>query len=267
MVLFSRKENECLLNASYVPGSSINIMYPIWSWTAIHIFTLVDKMNVTQGHPRVCQTLTFMLLHALCSAASAQECPSCLLSRSKVGGLWILFLTFSSYELKWKCQFLSHVWPFVTSWTVAHQAPLSTEFSRQEYWNGLPFPYPGDLPGSGIKPGSPTLQADSLPSESPGKPRMKWNSFLNYIDSTLVIILTVLSQHCDPTSAVLPQSLLSQLRCCPWLPPWPSSRHAHLLLEQQTVRLVVKGVGATAWVPGFKPASVHSWLCNLGQSI
>ena len=53
--------------------------------------------------------------------------------------------------------------------TVAGQAPLSMEFSRQEYWSGLPFPSPGDLPGSGIEPGYPALQADSLPSEPPGK--------------------------------------------------------------------------------------------------
>ena len=47
---------------------------------------------------------------------------------------------------------LSHVRLFVTPWTVAHQAPLSTEFSRQEYWSGLPFPTPEDLPKPGIKP-------------------------------------------------------------------------------------------------------------------
>ena len=46
------------------------------------------------------------------------------------------------------------------------------EFSRQEYWSGLPFPSPGDLPGSGVKSGSPALQADSLPSELPGKAGM-----------------------------------------------------------------------------------------------
>ena len=50
---------------------------------------------------------------------------------------------------------------------VAHQAPLSMEFSRQEYWSGLPFPTPGDLPDPGIQPGSPALQADSLLSEPP----------------------------------------------------------------------------------------------------
>ena len=52
-----------------------------------------------------------------------------------------------------------------TPWTVAHQAPLSVEFSRQEYWSGLPFASPGDLPDPGIEPGSPALQADSLPTE------------------------------------------------------------------------------------------------------
>ena len=55
-------------------------------------------------------------------------------------------------------------------WTVALQAPLSMEFSRQEYWSGLPFPSPGDLPNPGIELKSPKLQADSLPSEPPGKP-------------------------------------------------------------------------------------------------
>ena len=65
---------------------------------------------------------------------------------------------------------LSRVQLFTTLWTVAHQAPLSMEFSRQEYWNGMPFPYPGDLPNTGIQPKSPALQADSLLSEPPGKP-------------------------------------------------------------------------------------------------
>ena len=59
------------------------------------------------------------------------------------------------------------------SWTVAHQTPPSMGFSRQEYKNGLPFPSPGDLPDPGIKLRSPALQADSLPSKTPGKPRQK----------------------------------------------------------------------------------------------
>ena len=70
---------------------------------------------------------------------------------------------------KVKVKSLSRVRLFVTSWTVAHQAPPSVGFSRQECWSGLPFPSPGDLPNPGIEPGSPALQADALPSESPGK--------------------------------------------------------------------------------------------------
>ena len=66
---------------------------------------------------------------------------------------------------------LSRVRLFATPWTVAHQAPLSMGFSRREYWSGLPFPSPGDLPDPGIEPRSPALQADALTSEPPGKPK------------------------------------------------------------------------------------------------
>ena len=57
-----------------------------------------------------------------------------------------------------------------TPWTVAFQVPVSMGFSRQEYWSGLPFPSPGDLPDTGIEPGSPAWQADSLLTELQGKP-------------------------------------------------------------------------------------------------
>ena len=67
----------------------------------------------------------------------------------------------------------SHVWLFVTPWTVACKASLSMRFPRQENWSGFPFPSPGDLPNPGMEPGSPTLQADSLPSEPLGK-IFKW---------------------------------------------------------------------------------------------
>ena len=71
--------------------------------------------------------------------------------------------------MKIESEVASHVRPFATLWTVGLQVPLSMEFSRQEYWSGLPFPSPGDLPDPGIEPGSPALWADALLSEPPGK--------------------------------------------------------------------------------------------------
>ena len=71
----------------------------------------------------------------------------------------------SQRKWKWKVKSFSRVRLFVTPWTVAYQAPLSMGFSRQEYWSGLPFPSPGDIPKSGIEPWSPALQADALISE------------------------------------------------------------------------------------------------------
>ena len=73
----------------------------------------------------------------------------------------------------WECVclhvLLSCVQLFAAPWTVTHQASLSMGFSRQEYWSGLPFPSPGDLPHPGVEPGSPALQADAWPSELLGK--------------------------------------------------------------------------------------------------
>ena len=80
-------------------------------------------------------------------------------------------------------QLLSHVWCFVTPWTVAYQAPLSMGFSRQEYWCGLPFPSPGNIPDPGIEPWSPALQADALLSEPPGCPYKRlWPSEMGKMD-------------------------------------------------------------------------------------
>ena len=89
--------------------------------------------------------------------------PVCLVSPAWAGG-------FFNAAPPRKPQYMLLAQNVATPWTVAHQAPLSMDFSRQEYWNGLPFPSPGDLLDPGIKPGSPALQEDSLPSEPPGKP-------------------------------------------------------------------------------------------------
>ena len=73
---------------------------------------------------------------------------------------------------------LSYVQLFGTPWTVAYQAPPSMGFPRQEYWSGVPFPSPGDLADPGSEPGSPALQADTLPSEPP--------------EATIIIIVVVI---------------------------------------------------------------------------
>ena len=72
---------------------------------------------------------------------------------------------FSDRIFQGKGKPLSRVRLFATPWAVAYQAPPSMEFSRQEYWSGLPLPSPGDLPDPGIELGSPAWQADALPSE------------------------------------------------------------------------------------------------------
>ena len=98
---------------------------------------------------------------------------------------------------------LSCVQLFETPWTVAYQAPPSMGFSRQEYWSGLPFPSPGGLPNPGIKPGSPALQTDALPSEPQGKS-------INY--SQLVNIRTQEDKHTQEAPALYKYLSDQQLR-------------------------------------------------------
>ena len=81
-----------------------------------------------------------------------------------------------------------HVLLFATPWDyITCQAPLSVGFSRQGYWSGLPFPSPGDLPDRGMKLRSPKLQADSLPSVPPRKPRIISSEFKIYSYCTLYL--------------------------------------------------------------------------------
>ena len=108
----------------------------------------------------------FCSLQAQLPMEATETCPICMTSRK---GQLIKVFNLSPLTRGICVQQLSPIRLFVTPWTVAHQAPLSLEFSRQEYWSGLPCPSPRDLPNPGIEPGSPTLQADSLPSEPPGK--------------------------------------------------------------------------------------------------
>ena len=107
---------------------------------------------------------------------------------------------------------------FATPWTVARQAPLSVKFSRQEYWSGLPFPSTRDLPNPGIEPRSPALQADSLPSELPGKPRDQTRIFYVSCISRRVFFITSATwethsnpAYCLPNSFPFHPSSLSYL--------------------------------------------------------
>ena len=79
---------------------------------------------------------------------------------------------------------LSHFWLFSNPWTVAHQTPLFLEFSRQEFWSGLPFPSPGDLLDPGIKPVSPALAGGFFTTEPPGKP---WSNHMNPLNLGLEV--------------------------------------------------------------------------------
>ena len=111
------------------------------------------------------------------SCLTLSKLMDCSLPGSSVHGFsrpeyWSGILDYPGRINKWsEVKSLSHVWLFATPWTVAYQAPQSMEFFRQEYWSGLPFPSPGDLPDPGIEPRSPAWQADALPSEPPGKPQ------------------------------------------------------------------------------------------------
>ena len=100
-------------------------------------------------------------------------------------------------------------------WTVAYQVPPSVKFSRQEYWSGLPFPSPGDLPDPGIEPRSPALQADALPSEPPGKPEVRNTEVLNKcfksaVEASIVCLILLRSSQAHVRGL---QALRSLLLC------------------------------------------------------
>ena len=133
----------------------------------------------------------------------------------------------------------THVCLFATPRTVVHQAPRSTEFSRQEYWSGLSFPSPGDLPDPGIKPGPPTLQKDSLHLSQEGRIKVSWSYRLHVIWMmgafcfnlcVCVCVCVLVAQSClilcNPTDYSLPSLL------CPWNSPGKNTGvGSHSLLQ------------------------------------
>ena len=128
----------------------------------------------------------------------------------RVGHDWIPGSAATGITVIWclvVVQLLSRVLLFVTPRAIAHQVPLSVGFSRQQYWSGLPFPPPGDLPDSGIKPRSPALQVDTLLTAPPGKSShlvvfFKVHFPVCFLSAVLVLDLTslVVSIHKDRQS-------------------------------------------------------------------
>ena len=132
-------------------------------WTVSELIHIVSLVQLTHLLPAA-YTITFLIVSLIfkqvLSPFSSWKCAGSTLS------FW-----FCSEVQKRKTEVKVLVpqqcLTLLTPWTVPYQAPLSVEFSRQEYWSGLPFPSPGDLPDPGIEPGSPALQADSLLSDPP----------------------------------------------------------------------------------------------------
>ena len=121
-------------------------------------------------------------------------------------------------------QSLSCVPLFATPWTVAYQALLSMGYPRQEYWSGLPFPFPGDLPHPGIKPASPefpALAGGFFATEPPGKHLIHWRCSIQYLLtwSKAVYFNLILPLFCFLAAKVFPFCAYS----CPYFCIWHSS--------------------------------------------
>ena len=140
---------------------------PVWlPWVIQQILSGSFTYGIVSFHVTLSIHLILSLLPPAVSISLLSMSVSSLLPWKKIHQCHLS--RFHIYVLKVKVKSLSRVWLFVTLWTVAHQAPPSMGFSRQEYWSGLPFPSPGDLSDPGIKPRSPALQAGALTSEPPG---------------------------------------------------------------------------------------------------
>ena len=109
--------------------------------------------------------------------------------------IFLFTIYFFLFTVCQKVKSLSRVRLFATPWTVTYQASLSMGFPRHEYWRGLPFPSPGDLPHPGTEPGSPTSQADALPSEPPEKFTVCQRDLSNCVTPTLEVSIGIIVSH------------------------------------------------------------------------
>ena len=168
IVRLFRDPRNCSSPGSFVPWIS---QARVLEWVAISLSRCLPNGETEPTSPGW-QTDSLLLSHVRCSELGY----TCL--RKSISNKRCKRLMFAGQQNLQEADFvhliknvkvksLSCVWLFAPLWSTAHQAPLSMGFSRQEYWSGLPFPSPGDLPNPGIEPRSPALQADALTSESP----------------------------------------------------------------------------------------------------
>ena len=152
------------------------------AWSISYIFYVFLKIIFPIANIKFLDRIRiFHKLFSYLYAAAAKSLQSCLTLCDPIDGSppgclvpgilqartleWVAISFSNVWKWKVKVKSPSRVWLFATPWTAAHQAPPSMGFSRQEYWSGLPFPSPGDLPDPGIEPRSPALEADALTSE------------------------------------------------------------------------------------------------------
>ena len=146
--------------------------------------------------------------------------------KSVTASTFSLYLPWSDLDALVLCVLVSCVQLFATPWNVAHQVPLSMEFSRQEYWSGLAFPSPGHLPNTGIEPGTHESQADSLSSEQPGKPMILVFIILSFKPGFSLSSSTLIKR-------LFSSSLLSAIRVV-------SSAYLRLLIHSLTMQALFK---------------------------
>ena len=141
----------------------------------------------------------------------------------------------------------SCVWHFATLWTVAHQAPMTMEFSRQEYWSGLPWPPPGNLPNPAIKPASPALQVDSSPQShwrNPQSPISKNKRTDLYIpDCTQVF------------PSFSPK--IREHRCWDWDPKWDQKKARVWAHSSCWYQVIIVPSPKTSWVIKYPSTKTH----------
>ena len=133
---------------------------------------------------------------------------------------------------------LSQICLFVTPWTTARQAPLSMEFSAQEYWSRLPFPPPGDRPDAGIEPACPALAEGFLTTEPLGNPKQLYSPLKRETNQIKVVHVSLHARHRVGVPSSAPAVPMPCLLCC--RPSFASAElrgplEAHMSCEKWTV--------------------------------